>query len=266
MIVVPSSGPSSTNGYGIQGRVAIITGGAQGIGRVLSIAFAAEGANVVVADVNVKRARETADTIMAAGGKATSIEVDVGHSDSVNGMVREAMAACGRIDILVNNAALFSSLEVKPFEDISLQEWNEVMTINVTGVFLCCQAVSAAMRAARFGRIINMSSAAQRMGRPNYLHYIASKGAVEAMSRSLARELGPSGITVNSILPGAIETEIPRATVTSDQKMRIVASQCVPRGGTPADIISTALHLASASSGFVTGQSFIVDGGVVHGG
>jgi 3-oxoacyl-[acyl-carrier protein] reductase len=250
----------------MQGRVAIITGGAQGIGRVLSTAFAGEGANVVVADVNAKKARETADAITATAGNAVSLEVDIGQADSVDCMVRDAMAVYGRIDILVNNAALFSSLEVKPFENISLQEWNAVMAVNVTGVFLACRAVSPAMRSAGFGRIINMSSVAQRMGRPNYLHYIASKGAVEAMSRSLARELGPSGITVNAILPGAIETEVPRATVTPEQKMRIVASQCVPRGGTPTDIVSTALHLASASSGFVTGQSFIVDGGAVHGG
>jgi 3-oxoacyl-[acyl-carrier protein] reductase len=252
--------------FGLQGHVAIVTGGAQGIGRVFCDAFAEAGAHVIVADINGEKARATADEIVAGGKFAKSIKVDIADGDSVDAMVREIVTLRGRIDVLINNAALFSTIEVKPFDKISVEEWNAVMKINVTGVFLGCRAVAPIMREARYGRVINISSVAQRMGRPNYLHYIASKGAVEAMSRSLARELGPFGITVNSILPGVIETEVPRATVTPEQKAKILESQCIPRQGVATDIVSTALHLASASSGFVTGQSFIVDGGVVHGG
>ncbi len=255
--------PDQPQGYGLSGHTVIVTGGAQGIGRAFCEAFARAGANIVVADIDLDKANTVAQAI---GGAAIAWRVDVRDAQSQSGLVGHAIGRFGRIDVLVNNAALFSTLEVKPFEAITLSEWNAVLTVNITGVFLGCQAVAPVMRAAGYGRIINMSSVAQRMGRPNYLHYIASKGAVEAMSRSLARELGPSGITVNAILPGAIETEIPRATVTAQQKERIVASQCVPRGGVPADIVSTALHLASPWSAFVTGQSFIVDGGVVHGG
>lgn len=256
--------PVSTRG--LEGRVVIVTGGAQGIGRAFVRGFAEAGAKVVVADVQGEKAKATAGEFAGEGYDCTAVAVDVADRGSLDALVSEVVGRHGTIDVLVNNAALFSSIKVKPFEDIGLDEWNAVLTVNVTGVFLACQAVSPVMRKAGFGRIINMSSVAQRMGRPNYLHYIASKGAVEAMSRSLARELGPAGITVNAILPGAIETEIPRGTVTPEQKQRILASQCLPRGGTSDDIVSTALHLASPASGFVTGQSFIVDGGVVHGG
>jgi NAD(P)-dependent dehydrogenase (short-subunit alcohol dehydrogenase family) len=255
----------SLAGYGLQDRVVIVTGGAQGIGSAFSHGFAVAGARVIVADLQIDKASAIAKELRDTGYRADAAKVDVTDPSSVEMMVDTIANGYGRIDVLVNNAALFSSIEVKPFEKISVSEWNAMMAVNVTGVFLGCRAVSPSMRAAGSGRIINISSVAQRMGRPNYLHYIASKGAVEAMTRSLARELGPDGITVNAILPGAIETEVPRGTVTSEQKQRILASQCVPRGGIATDIVSTALHLASPASGFVTGQSFIVDGGVVHG-
>jgi NAD(P)-dependent dehydrogenase (short-subunit alcohol dehydrogenase family) len=263
---MPDLKPSFEAGYDLTDRVVVVTGGAQGIGLAFSAGFAEAGAKVVIADVNAEKAISAAEQIVASGGLAVGLKADVANPDSVDALIGNIITRHNRVDVLVNNAALFSSIVVKPFEEIPIEEWNAVMTVNVTGVFLCCRAVSPLMRTAGYGRIINISSVAQRMGRPNYLHYIASKGAVEAMTRSLARELGSSGITVNAILPGAIETEIPRGTVTPDQKARILAAQCVPRGGRPVDIVSTALHLASESSGFVTGQSFIVDGGAVHGG
>jgi 3-oxoacyl-[acyl-carrier protein] reductase len=257
---------SSVLTHGLERRVVIVTGGAQGIGRAFSRGFAQAGAKVMIADIQGDKAKATAAELTAGGGDCIGTAVDVADRGSLDALMDEVVKRHGTVDVLVNNAALFSSIKVKPFEEIDLAEWNAVMTVNSTGVFLACQAVSPIMRKAGFGRIINMSSVAQRMGRPNYLHYIASKGAVEAMTRSLARELGSAGITVNAILPGAIETEIPRGTVTPEQKQRILASQCLPRGGTSDDIVSTALHLASPASSFVTGQSFIVDGGVVHGG
>jgi 3-oxoacyl-[acyl-carrier protein] reductase len=136
--------------------------------------------------------------------------------------------------------------------------------VNVTGPFLCARAVLPAMRKARFGRIINMASGAVTMGRPNYLHYITSKAALAGMTRSMARELGADGITVNAILPGATFTEIERKTVTPEQKVRIVAQQCIQREETPNDLVGTMLFLASEGSAFLTGQSITVDGGATH--
>ena len=137
-----------------------------------------------------------------------------------------------------------------------------MLRVNLTGSFLCARAVLPAMRKAKWGRIINIASGAVRLGRPNYLHYIATKGALLSMSLSMARELGPDGITVNAILPGATFTEIERKTITSEQKERIIAMQCIPRSETPEDLVGTALFLASDASGFVTGQSINLDGGV----
>jgi 3-oxoacyl-[acyl-carrier protein] reductase len=168
----------------------------------------------------------------------------------------------GRIDVLINNAGIFSTLEMRPFDQIPLEEWERVLRVNLTGPFLCARAVLPAMRRAKQGRIINIASGAVRLGRPNYLHYIATKGALMSMSLSMARELGPDNITVNAILPGATFTEIERKTVTPQQKERIVAMQCIPRPEVPEDLVGAALFLASDAAGFVTGQSINLDGGV----
>lgn len=249
----------------LTGRVVLVTGAAQGIGRVFAKACGEAGATVALADIDVEKARVVASEIVAAGGAARALFLDVAEETSVSGAVGSVIASEGRIDILINNAALFSAISVKPFHQLPLEEWDRVLRINVTGVFLCARAVVGHMKEAGFGRIINIASAAARMGRPNYLHYIASKGAVEAMTRSMARELGASGITVNAIAPGAIFTQVPRETVTDIQKQAIIAAQCIPRAGTPDDLCSTMLHLASPETAYVTGQTFIVDGGVLHG-
>jgi 3-oxoacyl-[acyl-carrier protein] reductase len=153
---------------------------------------------------------------------------------------------------------------MRPFEEIPLPEWDKVMQVNVTGSLLCTRAVLPIMKRNKKGRIINIASGAVTLGRPNYLHYIASKGAVIAMTRSMARELGPSGITVNSILPGATFTEVERKTVTPAQKEKIVAMQCIPRPQAPEDLVGPLLFLASDASAFVTGQAITVDGGATH--
>src|SRR5215468_5457644 len=189
---------------------------------------------------------------------------DVADPDSVAAMARAVDSEFGRIDILINNAAIFSTLTMRPFDQIPLDEWEDVLRVNVTGAFLCARAVVPAMRRARWGRIINMASGAVTLGRPNYLHYIASKAALDGMTRSLARELGPDRITVNAILPGATFTEIERKTVTPEQKARIVAMQCIPRPETPQDLIGTVLFLACDAASFLTGQALTVDGGATH--
>jgi len=248
----------------LNGRVAIITGAGQGIGRAFAKAFAAEGAIPIIAERNRERGEAVAAEIAATGGQARSITTDVADPDSVAAMAKAVEGEFGRIDILINNAAIFSTLEMRPFDQIPLEEWEAVLRVNVTGAFLCARAVVAAMRRARFGRIINMASGAVSLGRPNYLHYIASKAALDGMTRSLARELGPHGITVNAILPGATFTEIERKTVTPEQKERIIAMQCIPRPEGPDDLIGTALFLASDAASFLTGQALTVDGGATH--
>ncbi|HEY4141815.1 MAG TPA: 3-oxoacyl-ACP reductase family protein [Pseudolabrys sp.] len=246
----------------LKDRVVIITGAGQGIGRVFAKAFALAGAKVVIAERNEKTAAVVAGEILSANGQALAITTDVADEASIKEMVQLAEDEFGRIDVLINNAGIFSTLEMRPFDQIPLEEWEQVLKVNLTGPFLCARAVLPAMRRAKWGRIINIASGAVRLGRPNYLHYIATKSALMGMSLSMARELGPDNITVNAILPGATFTEIERKTVTPQQKERIVAMQCIPRPETPQDLVGAALFLASEASGFITGQSINLDGGV----
>lgn len=246
----------------LKDRVVIITGAGQGIGRVFAKAFAKAGARVVIAEVNENKAAAVSEEIMKAGGEAFAVTTDIANDASIKEMIEVVEDEYGRIDVLVNNAGIFSTLEMRPFDQIPLDEWERVLRVNLTGPFLCARAVLPAMRRAKWGRIINIASGAVRLGRPNYLHYVASKAALAGMSLSMARELGADGITVNAILPGATFTEIERKTVTPEQKERIVAMQCIPRPEVPEDLVGAMLFLASDASAFVTGQSINLDGGV----
>ena len=248
--------------FDIAGRVAIVTGAGQGIGRAFARALAASGAMAVIAEMNETRATAVAAEIAAEGGQALAVETDVADEASIGRLIETVTDKFGRIDILINNAGMFSTLEMRPFDRIPVEEWERVLRINLTGPFLCSRAVLPAMRELKRGRIINIASGAVRLGRPNYLHYIASKSALIGMSLSMARELGPDGITVNAILPGATFTEIERKTVTPAQKEKIIAMQCIQRAETPADLVGTMLFLASDASEFLTGQSINLDGGV----
>jgi NAD(P)-dependent dehydrogenase (short-subunit alcohol dehydrogenase family) len=248
----------------LKGRVAIITGAGQGIGKVFASAFAACGAIPVIAEINAAKGDAVAKEIVDGGGQAFAVVTDVASADSIAAMIDAVERRFSRIDILINNAGIFSTLEMRPFDQIPVEEWERVLRVNVTGPFLCSRAVLPAMRRAKWGRIVHMASGAVTMGRPNYLHYIASKGALTGMTGSMARELGADGITVNAILPGATFTEIERKTVSPEQKVRIVAQQCIPRAETPDDLVGTALFLSSDSSAFLTGQCLTVDGGATH--
>jgi len=247
---------------GLKDRVVIITGAGQGIGRVFAKSFAMAGARAVIAEINESKAAAVSKEIMEAGGQSLAVTTDVSDPASIDEMIDAVEDEYGRIDVLINNAAIFSTLEMRPFDQILLEEWEQVLRVNLTGPFLCARAVLPAMRREKWGRIINVGSGAVRLGRPNYLHYIASKAALAGMSLSMAREVGADGITVNTILPGATFTEIERKTVTPQQKERIISMQCVPRAETPEDLVGAVLFLASEASSFVTGQNINLDGGV----
>ncbi len=245
-------------------RVVIVTGSGQGIGRHYAKGLASAGAIPVIADLDEAKAQSVADEVSALGIDGLAVRSDVSEPASVEALVAAVIEKYGRVDALVNNAAIFSTLKMRPFEEIPIDEWNRVMSVNITGQMLCAKAVLPHMKKAGWGRIVHISSAAVKMGRPNYLHYTTSKAAVIGMTRSMAREVGPFGITVNAILPGATFTEVPRETVSPQQKDSIIAMQCIKRSQEPNDLLGTVLFLVSEGAGFLTGQSITVDGGATH--
>ena len=253
-----------SDAFSVADKVVVITGAGQGIGRRFAKTFASGGAKVVIAERNMDTACAVEKEIAAGNGHAVAIETDVADPASVERLGAEVARRYGRADVLINNAAIFSTLEMRPFEQIPLAEWEQVLRVNVTGPFLCARAMVPLMRKNKWGRVINMASGAVTLGRPNYLHYIASKSALAGMTHSMARELGPDGITVNAVLPGATFTEIPRKTVTPEQKDRIIAMQSIPRPQLPEDLLGVVLFLASDASAFMTGQELTVDGGATH--
>ena len=238
-------------------KVAIVTGAARNIGAVYARALAAEGARVVVADV--LDGADTARAIREAGGQAVSVEADVSREDDTLRIARTALDAFGRIDILVNNAAIYLSINRRPFYEISAEEWDRVTAVNIKGVFLCAKAVFPHMRDQGGGKIINISSNTVMAGTPDFLHYIASKSALVGMTRSMARELGTHGINVNAIAPGLVEHE--GQTVPGEISASRVRARSIQRRQTPEDLTGALLYLASPDSDFVTGQTLVVDGG-----
>lgn len=246
-------------------RVAIITGAGQGIGRAYAYSYAGAGIIPVIVDIDAANIRSVANELKTEFGMdCLAIEADITNAEQISTVTGKAMDRHGRIDILLNNAALFSSLTACPALDISLEEWKRVMDVNITGQFICARSVLPHMINRKWGRIINISSGTVTLGLANLLHYVTSKAAVIGFTRALAREVGEHGITVNVILPGSTETEIERATTTPELRRQIVDMQCIKRVEMPDDLAKVALFLASDDSGFITGQSIAVDGGLTH--
>jgi len=246
----------------LEGKVAVITGGAAGIGLQYARRFLAEGARVVVADVADPVA--AADKLGAAD-RVLGVSTDVSVPAAVSAMVDAAMARFGRIDVLVNNAAIFAALKPQPFEEIPEAEWDRVMAVNVKGVWNCARAVVPLMRSQGGGRIVNVASAIVAKGTAFLLHYVASKGAVVAMTRALARELGPAGITVNAVAPGLILSDTVQANpdITGFQVAAVMQARSLRREAFPDDVEGTVVFLASDDSAFMSGQTLVVDGGSV---
>jgi p-cumic alcohol dehydrogenase len=245
----------------LTGRVAIVTGAARGLGQAFAARLAGAGAQVIAGDV-----RDCAATAALDPKRITPVFLDVTSDASINAGVVTALKAHGRVDILVNNAALYGALKGGRFEKIDETEWQRAFDVNVTGVWRCCKSVTSHMRAQGGGAIINISSIGALHGNPLGLHYTATKGAVVTMTRSLARELGADNIRVNAIAPSGVATD-GTAEFFGDkaEKMldKLALQQSIPKNPEPRDIAAAVLWLASDESRYITGQTLVVDGGMV---
>jgi len=232
----------------LDGKVAIVTGGAQGIGAAIAAGLQASGAAVVVADLNPPDA---------------GIRADVASEEDVARMVAETLERHGRIDALVNNAGLYASLEMRPFTEIPLEEWNRVMEVNVASMFLTCRAVVPVMREQGGGKIVNISSGTPFRGVPFLLHYVTSKGAIVTLTRALAKELGKDGIHVNCVAPGFTMSDGVKSHPEVIEKLRDVsiASRTIQRDQVPEDVVGAVVFLCTPAADFVTGQTMVIDGG-----
>ena len=247
----------------LKDRVTIVTGAAQGIGAVYACALAAEGAATVIVDI--KDCSATKERVEARFPEATVVahHCDVSSAQSVQALIDHVVERFGRLDVLVNNAAVFASLDRKPFEEIPVEEWDQVMSVNLRGVFLCARAAAPIMKTQKYGKIINIASDTMMKGTTRFAHYVASKGGVFAFTRAIAKELGQYGICVNSIAPGLTCTDVMEAEegFTPARFDRSVSARAIPRVQMPEDLTGTLIYLASADSDFVTGQCIVVNGG-----
>ena len=247
-----------------EGKVIIITGAARGLGQTYACRFAELGARVVACDL--RDCVDTAEQCRAAGSEAIGLETDVTDSRSAREMAEQAVQHFGRVDVLINNAALFGSLTFAPFDQLDESEWDAAMNANVKGIWLCCRAVVPAMRDLGGGAIVNISSLAAVYGMPNGLHYTTSKAAVIGLTRGLAREVGRFNIRVNAVAPSVVDTEA-AGEFFGDKKQKLMdatlAQKALRRPLQPDDVFGTILYLAGDQSRHTTGQTLMVDGGTV---
>ena len=241
----------------LDGKVAIVTGAAQGIGKAIADGLSAAGARIVVADL--ERAEEAA----AAYAGGVGLTVDVANEEDVARMVSDTVESCGSIDVLVNNAGLYASLAMRPFTEIPLEEWNKVMEINVASMFLTCRAVVPVMREHGGGKIVNISSGTPFRGVPFLLHYVTSKGAIVTLTRALAKELGNDSIHVNCVAPGFTMSDGVKSHPEVVEALRdvSVSARTIKRDQVPEDVVGAVVFLCTPAADFITGQTMVIDGG-----
>jgi 3-oxoacyl-[acyl-carrier protein] reductase len=249
----------SIDQFSLEGRVAIVTGAGGGLGEGICASLAAAGAAVACVDRNADTAESRAEHVRATGGSATAVTADVADAASVTAMVERVAGELGRVDVLVNNAAIYPR---RAWTEITEQEWDQVLAVNLKGYFLCARAAFARLKASGHGRIVNVASITAFIGMTHLLDYVSSKGAVISFTRALAREIGPDGVTVNAISPGAFPTDAEKIHPNPDEYNQwILDQQSVKRRGTPEDIGNLVVFLASDASSFLTGQVIELDGG-----
>ncbi len=241
-------------------KVALITGAAAGIGEGIAHLFAEHGSRVFLMDRNEEGVRSVAAAVQASGAPAFAFHTDVRRPGTIRPVVEDALHRFGRVDILINNAGIYPR---RAFIEMTEQEWDETQDVNLKGIYHCTKAVLPGMVERRSGKIVNISSVTFFKGLVNLSHYIASKGGVIGLTRSLAREMGPYGVYVNCITPGAIEVEMEKKVSTPEQMEKIVAEQCLQRRLKPLDIARVCVFLASELSDGMTGQTVNVDGGII---
>jgi 3-oxoacyl-[acyl-carrier protein] reductase len=248
----------------LNGKTVIVTGAGQGIGRQYALRLAQDGARVVIAEINADNAKSVADQIAASGGRAIAVPTDVSDREQCEDMARTAVDEFGRIDALVNNAAVFFGAKMQPLDEITEDVWDRMMAVNIKGVWLASTAVLPQMRKQGGGRIINIASSVAMVGPPLLLHYTASKGAVQAMTRSMASELGEENIKVTAVAPGMCDTEA-LASILPDPILAdmFLEQQKLKRKMAPSDVAPLISFLCSDESDFVIGQTWVVDGGLI---
>lgn len=248
----------------LEGKTAIVTGAQTGIGLAIAQRLTNEGAAVVFADM--VDAQSVAAQLRETGARTLAVLTDVADEDSVKNMVERTLSEYGRIDILVNNAAIAAKIQLRPFEDITVAEWRRMQDVNAMGPFLCTRAVAPHMRAQKNGRIVNITSGTAFKGAPFMLDYVVSKGALMTMTRALAKELGPDFVTVNAVSPGYTLSEgnLSNAAFLSTYRDAAIATRALPRDAWPGDIVGAVAFLASDDAAFISGQILAVDGGSVY--
>lgn len=249
---------------GLQGKVVIVTGGGHGIGKAYCEGFTRSGSRVVVADIDGDAAEEVArDLGKLSEAGSLSVHVDVSDEASANRMVARTIERFGQVDVLVNNASIFATIPMSRgrIEEISLEEWDRLMAVNLKGVFLCCRAVLPQMRRQKSGKIINVASGTALSGPPGRIHYVASKAGVMGFSRTLAREVGDDNIQVNILCPGSTLSEVNPTEEILRMRQSNISQRAIKRVQVPQDLVGGVLFMASPLADFMTGQTLVVDGG-----